>query len=87
MLQTLLVVVMVGACAGHAIWRLLLPAAAQSRIAHWLMRLPLPAALRRSLHEQAACPARRGCAGCDHAPSGLKPGTEQTVHWVARKSN
>lgn len=72
MMQTLLTGLIVAACAGYVLWKLLLPAAWRGRILRALGRQAPPSA--------GAC----GCDGCEQKPAAAKPQT-QVVHWMPRR--
>ena len=72
MAQTLIVVLLVLACAMHASWTLA-PAAVRRALARTLLALPLPRAVAERLRRHAdASGAGCSCDGCDHAPSKKK---------------
>jgi len=79
MAQTLIVAVLVVACALNAAW-LLAPAAARRAVAKALLGLPLPASLAARLRKHAeATSAGCACDGCDGAPAAKKAPPDAAV--------
>ena len=68
MLQTLIVAMLVTACAGYAAWTLM-PGAARRALAGAMLKLPVPALLATRLRKAAQASSGCGCDGCDHAPA------------------
>jgi len=64
MLQTVVVVFLVVACAGYAAWTLL-PAAARRGLALALLKRPLPGVAARFLRRHAEAASGCGCDCCD----------------------
>ena len=86
MAQTLIVAVLVVACALHAAW-LLAPAAARRAVAKALLGLPLPAAFAARLRKHAeASNAGCACDGCDGATAAKKaaPGAAAPITFHRR---
>jgi hypothetical protein len=73
MVQTLVVTVIVVACAVYAAWTLM-PASLRRRVAVALLARPLPEAVARRLRPHAVASSGCGCDGCDHAPAKAKTG-------------
>jgi hypothetical protein len=85
MAQELLAIVLVAACAAHAGWTLLLPAAWRRRMAQSLLRRHWPAPLQRRLQRAARPPSARGCDGCDAGSARAAPRAVQPLHWTPRR--
>jgi len=81
--QSLIVALIVGACAGYTLWALL-PSAGRRRLAGSALRLPLPvlvlAALRRAAQAATGC----ACDGCEHASPRPAVGSAQRVTFHPR---
>jgi len=75
MLQTVVVVFLVVACAAYAAWTLM-PAAARRGIALALLQRPLPAFAARFLRRHAEAAGGCGCDGCDRNGAAA-PGAER----------
>ncbi|NUZ07270.1 DUF6587 family protein [Piscinibacter koreensis] len=71
MAQTIVVALLVTACAVYAIWTLL-PAAARRALARRLADVPAPGAVRGWLRARAVATNACGCDGCDKAPGAPK---------------
>ena len=72
MLQTVVVVFLVVACAGYAAWTLM-PAAARRGIALPLLKRPLPGFVSRFLRRHADAAGGCGCDGCDRNVGAAPP--------------
>jgi hypothetical protein len=83
MLQTLIVALLVTACAGYAAWTLM-PGAARRALAVAMLKLPLPTSVATRLREAARASSGCGCDGCDHAPA-KAAGTANTVTFHPRR--
>jgi len=81
--QSLLVALIVGACAVYALWKLV-PSAARRHFANAALRLPLPpllAPLRRAMQAANAC----GCDGCDVVARKPDAGAAQPLRFHPRR--
>ena len=70
MAQTIVVALLVAACALYAVWTLM-PAAARRKLA--AAALPEPPGVRRFLRPYAKADSGCGCSGCDRAEKPGKP--------------
>jgi hypothetical protein len=64
MLQNTIVALLVGGCFVYALWTLA-PKAPRSRLANWLLKLPLPVWMQKPLTSAARQKGSCGCDGCD----------------------
>lgn len=84
-MQTLIVALLVPACAAYAAWTLM-PAAARRGLAVQLLRIR-PSGIGTAALQKAALPASScGCNGCDRAPrtSAVAKAGGQTLHFHPR---
>jgi hypothetical protein len=84
MAQALLTVLIVACSTAYVLWALLLPAAAQRRVAQALLRLRWPAAVRARLQGLAQASPGCGCDGCDRRPAPPRS-VPQPMHWAPRR--
>ena len=63
-LQTLVVALLVSACASYATWTLM-PTSLRRSLAGALLKLPLPRAISATMAKQAAASSSCACDGCD----------------------
>ena len=68
MVQTLVALVLVVACAAYATWTLL-PARGRRGIAKALLKRPLPGPLARFFGRHATATTGSGCGSCEHNPA------------------
>ncbi|MEO7056779.1 MAG: DUF6587 family protein [Caldimonas sp.] len=82
-LQSIIVAVIVAACAVYVAWTLM-PSAARRQVALRLLahRLPEPLAARMRRHAQASSGC--GCDGCDKAPAQAPPPAVQAIRFHPR---
>jgi hypothetical protein len=79
LVQTLLVALLVAACALYALWALL-PAGVRRPIARALLRLHWPEPLAARLQRHTVEPSGCGCDGCDQAAKPTRPApAEQAI--------
>ena len=73
-LQTLVVTVVVVACATYSTWTLM-PAAARRKVATALLKLPLPTFMSARLTNHAMASSGCACDGCDKAKAPVAAST------------
>jgi len=83
MFQTLIVALLVTACAGYVACTLM-PGAARRSLAVVMLKLPVPTSFAVRLRKAAQTSSGCGCDGCDHAPA-KAAGAAKTVTFHPRR--
>ena len=85
-MQSLIVVLLVGACSLYALWTLM-PASARRSLATRMLRIPhLPRCINARLQKSAQAASGCGCDGCDRSdkkPAAKAP-AQQTITFHPR---
>jgi len=84
MAQWVAVALIVPLCTLYAVWNLL-GAAGRRRVAHWLARLPWPAAWQRRLANAGTDASACGCDGCDQPAAARSQEPAQAIVRVHRR--